>query len=306
MRYIIKNKNAFALPIVMWIVAALLLGITFIITLSKDNISLTQSVNNKLKARIIAENYLEVLEYYVLTANYDSLKLINNVKFKNYELPKEIFLDGREYNSSNVSYSLRDTSMMLNVLSPDTQMIAKLANIKMYNSLNDSLLDWVDMDDKVRLNGAEESYYEKNQQVNYKPRNFSAIQSVDELKLVKGFASLKSKSFKRLKRYLYFSSNGSNVNLALIDAYYLSRLLKINIYTAQELEKLKMKDYRKFQKYIQNLKSYNDGYMGFALSKQIKFSIQVKIGMSRVLLNTIIDFRRNILNHILVESYEVY
>jgi len=46
----------------------------------------------------------------------------------------------------------------------------------------DSLMDWVDGDDLIRLNGAEKDYYEK---LGYRPRN-SPLLTVDEIILIKG------------------------------------------------------------------------------------------------------------------------
>ncbi len=49
----------------------------------------------------------------------------------------------------------------------------------------DNLWDWIDEDDLARTNGAEAAYY-KGKGLHYVPRNY-ALQSLDELKLIKGF-----------------------------------------------------------------------------------------------------------------------
>jgi len=305
-----KSRNGFALVIVMWIVAALLLGIAFIINISKENLTLTKGVQDKLSARLEAQSYLEVLKYYVMTANYDSVKLINNTNITHFKLPPQIVLDGRKYHpTAQVTFSMQDASSMINLLYPDAQMIAALAsdgNQKLYYTIKDSIKDWTDADRQTSLNGAEDAYYHKQKGARYGPRNYPALQSIYELKLIRGVNTLNKKTFNKLKKYLYFSQKGSAVDIALINTEYLSKLLHIDMSTAQQIEGYKQDDYSKFITILQKNKYYDDEYMGFALSFNIKISIKVKIGNAVSILKTFIDFRKNKYRNYTTDFYRIY
>ncbi len=304
-----RSRNAFALSIVMWIVAALLLGIVLILGLSKDSLQLTKGVQEKIIAREQAQDYLEVIKYYVMTANFDSYKLINDVPITTYKLPKEIVLDGRDYNlSKNVTLSMRDASSMVNLFYPNEQTIAALAsqgNDDLYFAIKDSIKDWKDKDSEVSLNGAEGAYYKNKKNVFYKPRNYPALQSAYELRLIKGIDILSQKQFDTLKTYIYSSQKGAVVDLALLDPKYFSKLLHVDIDTAQELVNYKYNNYTKFVNLIRKNHYYNDS-MGFAFSFNILIKLKVKVGDSMVLLETFIDFRKNRFRDITTGIYKIY
>ena len=305
-----KSKNGFALSIVMWIVAALLLGIAFVLSLSKSSLSLTEGLQDKLIAREKAQNYLEVIKYYILTANYNSFELINNSPISKYKLPKEIVLDGRDYNlTKNVTLSMKDASSMLNVFYPNWNIIPALASKKdsrLYYTMKDSIEDWIDTDSKVSLNGAEDAYYQKQKNVLYKPRNYPALQSIEELRLIKGVDDLSQKQFDILKTYLYYSSNSASIDLALVDPYLFSKLLHIDKQTAQKIINYKYNNYAKFINILDKNSYYNDYYMGVALSFHILIKIKVKVGKAVVLLETFMDFKKNNPRSIMTDKYIIY
>jgi len=306
----IKSKNGFALAIVMWIVAALLFGIAFIMSISKENLTLTKGVQEKLSARLEAQNYLEVLKYYVMTADFDSIELLNTNDMPKYKLPHKIVLDGRKYHpTAHVTFSMQDTSSMINLLYPDAQMLAALAsdgNQALYHTIKDSIKDWTDADRKTSLNGAEDAYYHKEKAVNYAPRNYPALQSIYELRLIKGVDTLSQKAFDKLKKYIYFSQHGAVVNIALIDTNYLSKLLHIDMSTAQQMENYKQNDYPKFINTLQKNRYYDDESMGLALSFNIKIFIKVKIANAVSTLETSVDFRKNKYRNYTTDFYRIY
>jgi len=305
-----KSRKGFALSIVMWIVAALLLGIAFVLNISRENLTLTQDLQDKLEARLEAQNYLEIIKYYTIIADYDSYKLKNDVNILNYTLPKEIILDGREYNlTKNVTLSMQDTSSMINLYYPVKQMIATLAsedNEILYYTIRDSIKDWIDKDNEVSLNGAEESYYKNNKNASYKPRNYPVFQSVDELRLVRGIDILNEKQFNNLKKYINSSSSGSSINLALVDSKYLSKLLQIDIPTAIQLQSYKFDNYTKFVHTIRNNSNYNEDYMGFGLSFNIKVQININKRGTVSHLETYIDFKKNKYRGFTNRFYKIY
>ena len=304
-----KSKNAFALSIVMWIVAALLLGIALVLNLSKESISLTKGVQDKLTARLQAQDYLEAVKYYVMTANFNSYKLINDAAIATYKLPKEIVLDGREYNlTKNITLSLQDASSMINLFYPNEQTIAALASQKddnLYYTIKDSLKDWTDADNEVSLNGAESSYYTKEKNVLYHPRNYPALQSVDELRLIRGIDTLTQKQFDTLTSYIYSSQHGAVVDLALLDPDYFSTLLHIERETAKTLLNYKYNNFTKFVNLLRKNPYYDDS-MGLGLSFNIFIKITVHFGDARVLLQTFIDFRKNKFRNTTTNIYKIY
>lgn len=304
-----KSKNAFALSIVLWIVAALLLGIAFVLNLSKESMSLTKGVQDKLNARLQAQNYLEVVKYYVMTANFDSFKLTNDVAIKTYKLPAEIILDGREYNlTKNITLSLQDASSMINLFYPNEQTIAALASQgdeTLYYTIKDSIQDWIDTDNKVTLNGAESSYYTKEKDVMYHPRNYPALQSVDELRLIRGIDTLTQQQFDTLATYIYSSQHGAVIDLALLTPDYFSKLLHMDRETAASILNYKYNNFPKFVNLIRK-NPYFDDSMGFGLSFNILIKIQVHLGDARVLLRTYIDFRKNRFRNTTTNIYTIY
>jgi len=304
-----RTRSGFALSIVLWIVAALLLGIAFIVSLSKDNLALTKRLHNKLDSRLEAESILEALKFAILTSDYDnsSLLIIDNLPYK---FPKKIILDGRKYKiSKEITISLQDASSMLKVTYPDANMIALLATKnnerEFLYTIKDSINDWMDEDNVVRLNGAEKSFYNLKKGVDYGPRNSPALQSVEELRLINGINSLSSKRWNDLKKYLYFG-DGATVNLSLITPSYLAKILKLDFYEASVLHRYEASDFNKFVTIIRENKNYNDEYMGFALSFKIKIDIMVKNHTSVSKLHTFINFRSLSKNSLSVEKSEIY
>ena len=309
MRYIHRSRGAFALSIVLWIVAALLLGIAFIVNVSKENLILTKELHNKLDARLEAESVLEALKYIVLTSNYDNNSLLLNANTP-YKFPKKIILDGRKYKLSNeISISLQDASSMLNVIYPNRNLIASFLTInnerELLYTIKDSIKDWEDKDNIVSLNGAESSFYNLKKGLNFRPRNSAALQSVNELRLINGINSISEKRWKSLKKYFYFGSSAT-VNLTLLDSTYLGKLLKLDFIDAKILHRYEMNDIKKFMEYARKNKNFDEDSMSFALSFKIKIDIIVKNHTSVSRLHAFIDFKSMSKNALSVEKFEIY
>lgn len=305
-----KSRKGFALSIVLWIVAALLLGIAFVLHLSKDTLNLTKGLQEKLEARLQAESYLEAVKFYVLSANFDNFRLIGDTGIREYKLPREIIVDGREYNiTKHVTISIQDASSMINLFYPDVKMIAALSsesNTTLYHTIYDSIKDWTDKDNAERLNGAEESYYKKEKGALYGPRNYPTLQSVEELYLIKGVDTLTSNDLQHLKTYLYSAELGAETNLALVDANYLSKLFHIDKESARALIEYKYTNFAKFLSIVQKSPYYNDDEMRFALSFKMFVRIIVSVGDARVKIETLVDFRPDVKRDITVNYYRVY
>ena len=296
MRYIPLNKKAFALSITLWIVAALLFAIATLATLSKDSFYLTKGLNDKLKTQLIAEDVLESLKFYVLTANFDSASFKTAIfdDFK-YKFPHQIVADNRWYIiDENISLRVQDTSNMLNVMKTSPVTIANLATNSEQRQLRyvieDSINDWKDKDNIVSLNGAESSKYELQANLKYKIRNSVAIQNEEELRLINGISAIEEQKWKILKTKLYYGE-GNIANLALVDANYLGFLLNINESQANALIQTRKTNMAKFIKLAYQSKEFNEEHMAFVLSKQLKIEIRVNAQNATSIILTLIDFQ---------------
>jgi len=301
------NKKAFVLSIVLWIVSALLFGIATLAIFSKDTFLITNKVHDKLKTKLISEGILEYLKFYILTADYDNTSFKNtNLNNATYKFPDTLIADGRWYKlNDNIEIKLKDTSSMINVFRPPTKFLASLItnNRQKRFIIEDSLNDWIDLDDEVSLNGAENSRYSLQQNLKFKVRNSPAIQNIEELSLINGLESLNNLDY--LKTQLFYGRN-TLVNLALLDRNLLSSILKIDKSKADELIYFKKVDITKFVYAVAKLKSYDNNDMGFRLSKQIKIDVKVSIDSTTSLIQTIIDFKpQNRKKVYVIVSYKV-
>ncbi|UCN00591.1 general secretion pathway protein GspK [Sulfurimonas sp. SWIR-19] len=304
----ITKRGGFALAIVLWIVAALLVGVAYLSTLSRDTVQLSYNLKDKLNSKIIAQNYLEALKFYILTGNYDNRSIINNIK--TLQLPSRFIVDGRAYKVKNARIRLQDASGMINVFYPDAQLVAKMATDssqrELFYSIKDSVKDWIDTDNNVRLNGAEQAYYQLKKDLQYQPGNITVLQSISELHLIKGVRDLSKQQWNQLKKTLYAQSNGAMVNLTLVNKKYLISLLKLNPLEADTLLQYKEKDLQKFIKLVMQNKNYNDESMGFYLSYIIKIEITVKINKAKTKIMTMINFRPHSKQAYKTLFYKVY
>lgn len=304
-----QSRSGFALSIVMWIVAALLLGIVFIVSLSRENLVLTGKLHDKLDARMEAESVLEALKFVILTSDYDLNSLSPHVNLP-YKFPKKIILDGRKYAlSKEITIALKDSSSMFNVMHPNSSVIAKMLmnnDRELYYTLRDSIKDWIDSDNVVRLNGAERAYYKLKKNIDYVPRNSPTLQSVDELKLIKGLDSLSDEHWKSLKNNFYFAKNGM-LNLMLVKSEILQDILQLSSVDMKMLERYKREGKVKdFIIYIKKNPNYDEGYMNFTLSFKIKIDIIVKNHTSFSELQTFIDFKSLSDSSLSVGKFEIY
>ena len=295
-----SSKKGFALSLVLWIVAALLLGVALLVSFSKDTLIITKGVKEKLEANIEARSTLEQLKFYILTGNYDSIAISNNLT----PFPSKIYLDARKQKIGDVTITLSDLSGKINLFYPSPSMVATIASDgkrELFYTMRDSLKDWLDKDNIVNLNGAEQAYYKLQANKAYLPRNAPAIQSVDELWLIKGFENLSNQQKKRLKKNFYAITTGAGINLALLSPLYLSKLLHLNTIELDTLLKLKKEDIEKFKEVVRKNKYYNDEYMGFYPSLKIEINIVVKKENATATFHTIIDFNKGMQ----VYSYEI-
>lgn len=302
-----SKKSAFALAIVIWIVAALLLGIAFIMNLANDNLKTTKVLDSKLKTRLEAISVIEVLKYAMLTSNYDSQSIFLQEKLP-YDIPKHLFLDGRNYKiEKGIEFTLQDTSALLSVFHPNFELLARFAtdNREQYFAIKDSVWDWIDEDNIVRLNGAESSFYKFKRSAQYGPRNYSAIQSINELRLVNGVYDLSDEKWKKLKKFLSLDGS-SNMNVVLMKRFLLQKLLKLSDSQSTILESYKKTDMNKFYRKVEASRNYDNEVMSFALSFVIDVNLTVNDNRAATNIESMIRFKKLQDNRILVKSYKIY
>ena len=204
-------------------------------------------------------------------------------------LPSEIIVDGREYNiTKELSISLRDTSSMFNIQSLPSQFVAYVLTSKnsedLVPILKDSLDDWRDIDNVVRVNGAEQSSYKR-----IVVRDSKAIQDIHELKLIQGFDKI---DIKIIKDNFYYG-RGVSSNLMLIkNRRYLAHLLGTDESFIENMLELCQSEPLKFIKNLNNLPGFDAEYMGFGLSKQFLVRIKAKRERAQTYINAIISFKQ--------------
>ncbi|MCF6207578.1 MAG: type II secretion system protein GspK [Sulfurovum sp.] len=295
------TRKGFALSIVLWIVAGLLLGIAYIGSLSKENLHLNRMLQDKLASQIMAENYLQALKFYMATADYDSQKLVN--RLNEPKLPEEIYLDGRTYVLGDVTVSLRDFSGML---SPAVlyKSLTQPSQRELRFTIRDSLADWLDTDNVVRLNGAERAYYRLQQGAAYQPANMPFLQSLDELRLIKGIRDIDPKKWSSWKKQIAYRPKG--VNYMLVGADYLSALLGISLDEAKVLVELREKDKVAFGSTVRRYAGFNDDILDMRISKRVKIIITAKKGLSKSRLEVTLDYNGINQKLFTVSDYRVY
>lgn len=289
-----KAKNGFALSIVLWIVAALMLVALLVALFSKETVTLSNGIEQKLQARLEANSMLEMLKFYIGTANYSNTSLLNETYSDlGVAFPHEITLDGRWYQlTPQKRFRIKDSSAVFSAFALNPYVFSRYVaeDTVVQNIIRDSILDWVDVDHEIRLSGAESNYYQREKGVAYRPSNLYRLQHPKELKLIRGLDSLSAQELDKIYENIYFM-DGSQTNLALLDAKMLAAFFEISTSYAQTLVELRTQNLQSFAQELRSVNGYYEEAMGFAISKQFIIEIEVRHKNAKALLKTIIDFK---------------
>lgn len=305
-----NNKEAYALSIILWIVAGILVATVALSSFSKSNVNLSKDLNKKLETQLVTVSLLEILKYYIITADYDNMSYINTNGINlNYNLPEKIILNNQWYKVNDIlRFRIIDTSALINVLTYSGKNIAialtSNEDKQLRSIIESSIEDWKDNDDFVNVNGAETLDYINKKNKLYPVRNKDAIADVDELRLINGIDKLDNDKWNLLKDKL-FLGNGNLINLSLVDAKLLSGLLELSLNDAEQLIKVRNDDLEQFYKIVTILPSFNDNLMGFNISRQLVIEIEAQIDDVKSILKTIIDFKPSNFNHYMVIDYQM-
>jgi len=194
----IAKQRASILIIVMWIISISLVLVSVLASNSRLSATIVmhqqEALNNWSKMLAII-NQAKMLVLLNPTGNSlkDRLQLS---KAKIDSVNKEYLFNGNKIKlehpaSKDMIIRIYDLSGKLNLKKINHAkfkqiLLKKLGkDNKKVDELLDAWLDWKDADSLKRLNGAEKNYYSK-QEPAYLPRN-AALQSVNELNLIKGF-----------------------------------------------------------------------------------------------------------------------
>ena len=292
-----NSRSAFALSIVLWIVAALMFGVTLLLIFSKQNYQEAKAIDEKLQTQLRVEEILEVIKYYTLTANSQLITLENNLPLvARYHIPTHLVLDDRTYNiDNNCSIQLMDTSGLINVFyfSPPLLVATALQNNTNRQKklvMMDSLLDWTDTDNVVRLNGAENSTYKLKKRLPYGARNHGIIQDVEELHIIHGFDKLSDKEWDDFKKNTYFGL-GAAPNPLLMSPFQLTHYFGNSKHASKSLIDLRSKDPNAFMTEISALEGYDDELFTYSSSRQIRITVRATVGRATSKLIAVISFQ---------------
>ena len=298
------KRSGFALSLVLWIVTALMFAITLLLVFAKENVKLSSSLSDKLHTQLAVQSIFEGLHYYMLTASFDQITMHNSVsKLAEYTFPSSLILDNREYDLGLEStIALMDTSGLTNVMYSDPELVFLQSGLPISRQdgyvMRDSLSDWRDTDNNVRLNGAESSTYKAKLSRGYGARNDLGIQSSSELHLIKGFDTLSEHEWIAMTEGLYYGQ-ASAANILLAERNILAHVLKIPLTRADDLITVRSLDQNEFLKAVNKLDflDYDEFSMGY--SHQVRVKINSKKGKAQSVLHAIVSYdliNRSIIN----------
>lgn len=195
--------------------------------LVKEHLAAAEGLKAKTEAMVEAKSVYAALIYSISRGNIGrrEITLSGGESFLGVgKLP----LGGQGLTLKNdINIIVRDSSSLLSVGSMNTDVLKRLSGLlggteSQTAHLADSYIDWIDVDDLSRINGAEAYFYSAERKP-YKPRNFS-MQYKEELGLIRG---MEPGVYKKLEPYLtMLPSFGFNPNTA--DDIILMAYLDIN------------------------------------------------------------------------------
>jgi len=233
---IAKNKG-FATIYSLFIAILILTMATGFNWMVREHLKMTFTLNQKMEALVAAYSTYQLFLFSMLPSSFLN-KEINLYEGDKYLGLSRLPLNGTEIllNNTNstsemeeeeksqtflsmislpVSISLQDTNGLLSLTNFDQEAFDRLLKFKgvaedKRRIIIDSILDWTDPDDLVRLKGAEKDYY-KNEGLPYSPRNYQ-IQYLEELMLIRG---IDEELYKKIEPFVTILPNsGFNPNTA--------------------------------------------------------------------------------------------
>jgi len=264
-------KKAYALSIILWIVAGMGSITIFLATIAKDRVDISSKIEDKLKAQLKAQETLEIIKFYSSTGKFRFNKIINS-HLEDLNIPNEIYIDGRETIINDTNISIMGSGGLYNLLFLDGERVGKEIDRDNANIIKDSIYDWVDDDIFMKLNGAEDDYYRTISNDNYEARDKRAIQDIEELKLIKG---MNIDKLEKIKDDFIYARTHKN-NLSVISKNRFKYIMNLSdIYLNEIFEPRYNGNMLEFVNNINKLKIPNFMYLyGFYPSKVLRVNIK--------------------------------
>jgi hypothetical protein len=287
-----RMRGGYALSIVLWIVAALLVGSATTLYFVKNGLRTSKLIEQKINAQLLAENTFELLQFYLkkgeCSDNYVESAL---PKEAGEVFPKKMYVDGRKIVLKNgVTVTLKDTGMLFGVMAPPTGEMAQLAwpgNPRKQRIGAAAYLDWTDADSEVRLYGAEDQYYLRNGASVF-PRNHYSPQALEELQAMRGYSDMNESRWEQFSQRLYVGANAF-LNLMTVDDAMLACALDISREEAEALTGIRGNDPLRFKQRIQHLPAFDDTRFKFGPTKQFVITIHASVGEAVAVIESVID-----------------
>jgi len=276
-------RKAYALSIVLWIVVAMGSITLFLSSLAKERIAVASGLENKLKATLKAQESLDLILFYGSTGKF-YLNKMQNAHLEDINISNELYIDGRSMILNGSNITLTDGGALYNLLFPYSNLIGKEVGDE--NIIPDSIYDWIDDDIFMKLNGAEDDYYQQISNDAYEARDKRAIQDVAELKLIKGIDSAKLDKIK--DDFLYTWSIHANV--VTMNPKKIPYIFDLSQESLNEILQLKEENLIAFIQKV-NLMANDDfdNLYSFIPSKSLRVTIESKVGNATSKINATIE-----------------
>lgn len=207
------NKGSATILTILMAAVIVTVGLAFN-WLVKEHLKVSEGLKNKSEAILKARSACDTIVYLVLNGRVFPREIIPVVSNDVSGL-KVLPLDGQKIALSDDLYvQAQDSNGMLSLLRLNTaameRLLKKVGGLDDTSGIIDSFLDWVDVGNFARVNGAKEFYY-KGQGLPYASRNY-AIQYKDEVAFIKG---MNKELYGKIEPYLtMLPSTGFNPNTA--------------------------------------------------------------------------------------------
>jgi len=292
-----KNSQRGSILVMTLVIMTIALGLaTYVVTLSRQSVENSALLLDKLRAKIDTESHLELAEFLISSGQFHAAKITITP-------PSDISLDSSDWSlrgdpifigQSKIELYDAGSKPFLNKLSPWA-----LKRLFIINNIDASIAeiaiqsyrDWIDKDHFNHLNGAEKAYYRTEKGYGYEPRNNPALQSPEELRLLRGLEGSDASEFVTSQVHL-FGTGDLNVNTASLKT--IEAVLNISHQQAEDLVTLrKQKGTLVFNdlKLLTGL-DYSHELSGVSVfsTQSVEVFITTTIGEARDTLRALIDF----------------
>jgi len=278
----------------------------FVVSLSRDLVASSHMLLDKLQARFDAESTAEKIKYIAATGRFAPGEIQNMSAITGF--PTQLSLRGTSFKAGNSDVELIDSASRFGLWPPQSEFL-KL--VMLTNGIApqdvaiaiDSLLDWTDVDDLKRLNGAEKYYYRSDNSFAYQPRNDRFMQTKEELALIRGF---QGKSYDILKDVIIDTHSG-RININTAGQKVLGSILEVNDDNAKII--VDVRDKRGFITIPEltamsgNNLTFSEDYITFFPSRTVYIKIHTTVNDARDSLEMIVNFQYHKSKAFVVEKY---